>query len=174
MGILGRRARSERSDRFRYRLKLLRWAAGTISTSAARLATAVFRLELAARVGTEQLARVEPVVRRGALQDFRKRSGKFTHPRAAPVPERRALRNFVEAQHFLHAAVAVRCDRKDLAGQRFLVVEAHDDVVMKLALSPMIDEIVSAESRAQRLEQISRTIGTGQGLNGLTAASRGV
>lgn len=106
------------------------------------------------------------MVRRGALQNRRKRSREFTHPRAAPMPERRTRGHLVEADDLFDAAVTIRCDRKDLSGQRFALVNAHDHVVVELTLLPMIDEIVSTESLAQRLEQISEHHGIGEGLKG--------
>ena len=120
--------------------------------AASRLTAAVFRLQLAARIRAEKLARIEPVVRRRSPQDRRKRARELADAWAAPMPQRRARGDLVEAEDLFDAAVAIRCDRKDLARQRFLVLHAHDDVVVKLTLPPMIDEIVVSKSPAQRLE----------------------
>ena len=104
--------------------------------------------------------------RRHPRQDRREGSRKIAHTGAAPMPEGRSLGDLVEAEHFFDAAVAIRCDRKDSPGQRLAIADAHDDIVMKLTLFPVIDELVRSVAGAERFEQGSEDHGIGEGLNG--------
>lgn len=54
---------------------------------------------------------------------------------AALVPQRCALRHLCEAEHFLHAAVAVGCDDEDrLWDVGLRVVDTHDSLVVERSL----------------------------------------
>jgi dihydroxyacetone kinase len=71
------------------------------------------------------------------------------------VPEGAATRHIVEREDFLHAAVAVGGDDEHEAlcvGRRGLG-HAEDHVVVKLALRPVGDQIVSAEATLNLVEQ---------------------
>ena len=82
------------------------------------------------------------------------------------MPESGSRRDLVETEHLFDAAVAIRCDRKDFAGQSFGIADTHDDVVVKLTLLPVVDNLVRSESGAERFEQGSEDHRIGEGLNG--------
>jgi hypothetical protein len=61
------------------------------------------------------------------------------------MPKSVSLGYAVERQEFLHAAVAICCHDKHRPGQRGLRAwEAKNDVVMELALRPVVDVFDSA------------------------------
>lgn len=130
--------------------------------------------QLAPRIRCEQLARVEPVhghrarERRGGL------ARKIGASRTAVRPERGAVGRRVEREDLLHAAVAVRRDDEDETRR-----ETNDDVVMELALRPMIDELERTDRFEERAEhertgeRIDESLERhGDGNMGLTGAAR--
>ncbi|MCU0683663.1 MAG: hypothetical protein MUF34_15715 [Polyangiaceae bacterium] len=73
---------------------------------------------------------------------------------AALVPEGAALGQIGEAEHLFDAAVAVGGDDEHRARQaRAARLDTQHDVVVKLALLPVIDEFVGAAELAHRVEQ---------------------
>jgi hypothetical protein len=114
------------------------------------LPLAVLLAELAAGVRTEEVARIEPVRRDRATEERRKLTGEIRDVRAAPMPEGPAIGHRLESEHLLHAAVAVgRHDEDDS------VRDSNDDVVVELALLPVVEELVAAVPRAKLLEERS-------------------
>ena len=88
------------------------------------------------------------MVRDGSPEHRREVAGEVGDMRAAPVPERRAVGDAVEGEHLLHAAIAVGGHDEDLSAGN-----AHDDVMMKLPLPPVAEELVSTVSRAELVEE---------------------
>ncbi len=84
---------------------------------AALLPLPILGAELAAGVRAEELARIEPVLRSGSSKDRRQIPAKIGNAGAAVVPEPGAIRHLLEAEDLLYAAVAVRGDDEDTAGQ---------------------------------------------------------
>ena len=104
--------------------------------------------ELAAGVGAEQIARVEPVSCDGPAEHRAKVAREVGDARAAPVPQCPALRSALEGEHLFHAAVAVRRDDEDDS-----VRKPYDDVVMKLSLLPVIEQLVASVLRSEVVEE---------------------
>jgi hypothetical protein len=104
-------------------------------------------------IGEQKLAGVEPVDGRCSGEDWEELTRKIRVRRAAPVPERKAIRHGIEAEDFLHPAVAVR--RDDQGVPRQLTPRSghtHDHVVVKLPLVPVIDELISPPPVANPVE----------------------
>ena len=59
------------------------------------------------------------------------------------MPQSRSLRHLIKAEDLFHTAVAVRCDHENVA-THFVCRRrnAKDNVVMKLPLLPMIEQLV--------------------------------
>ena len=70
------------------------------------------------------------------------------------VPEGEAIRQVGEGKDLLHAAVAVRSDDEDATRQdgRGGLGQPEDDVVVELALRPVVDQVVAAEAALHFLE----------------------
>jgi hypothetical protein len=122
---------------------------------AALLPASMLGPQLASRVGGEQLARVEPMLRDCAREDRVKLAAKLRDVRAAVVPEGAAVRHVREREDLLYAAVAVRGDNEDVAwqGGRRRLGQAKDDVVMELALRPVGHEVITPEAALHLVEQ---------------------
>lgn len=70
------------------------------------------------------------------------------------MPQGPSLGCFVEAQELLDSTVAVGGDNKDLAREICIgSIHAQNNVVVKLALFPMLKERVPAVSAAQHAEK---------------------
>ena len=81
-------------------------------------------------------------------------SGKVGVFWAAPMPKRKALRHVGEREHFFDAAVAVSGDDQNVTAEIWLGARyAHDQVVMKFALLPMIDQLVAAPATSHVFQQ---------------------
>ncbi len=102
------------------------------------------RHELAACLGTEKLARIEIVHRTFARDERGQRQGFELRLWTALVPKRVALGDLGEERDFLHAAVAIRAHDQDRSFEPARRREPQDDVVMKLPLFPMREELVAA------------------------------
>jgi signal peptidase II len=108
----------------------------------------------ASRVRAEELARVEPVRSRCGRQDVGQLAGELGVLRAARVPESKSVGNVGEAKHFFDSAVTVRAHDENRPGKigrgRW---DPHDDVVVELALLPMIHELVSTPAVANAIQE---------------------
>jgi hypothetical protein len=129
----------------------------------------VLGAQLAARVCPQQLARVEPVLGGGAREDGREIAVELGHVRAAVMPERGAVGDLGEAEDLLDPAVAVGGDDEDSAGQvgPRTVGQRQDQVVVKLALRPVRDEVVAAEASREVVEQCAEHEMAGELVDGL-------
>ena len=112
--------------------------------------------ELASGVVEQELAGVEIVM--GAREREHRNELPFELGRvwATRLPEGRAVGHLAKAEHLFHAAVAVRGNDENRPGQATEVAHTDDDVVVKLALCPMLDELVPPVSFAQPLQQGSQ------------------
>lgn len=122
--------------------------------TAAALPLAKLVAVLAPRVGEQELARVEPMHGEGSSQQAELSSREFRIFGTALVPQRHPVRNLCEAKHLFDSAVAVR--RNDQHRTRQLtrsLGNANHYVVMKLALLPVVNELVPPPSLAHALEK---------------------
>lgn len=128
----------------------------------------MLRPKLAPRVGSEQLTRVEPVLRLRTPQDRRELASELRHGRTSRVPQRSAVRYLREAEDLFDATVAVR--RDDQHGARGLSARRLGDpqhhVVVELALGPVGDELVAAEEARQLVEDGTEDQATGEVFDG--------
>lgn len=108
--------------------------------------------ELAAGVFEEQLAGVEVMHGRGARAKRRKVALELRIVGASPPPQGPTIRNLVEEQELLDPAIAVRGN-----DQHLVVGQAQDDVMVELALRPVIDQRVSTVLGVQTAQQVSQT-----------------
>lgn len=70
------------------------------------------------------------------------------------MPKCIAVGDGVEEERLFHAGIAVRGDDEDGAGKRSIFARnANDDVVVKLALRPMVYELVATESPPNLVEK---------------------
>ena len=100
------------------------------------------------RASDRSRSRIEPMVPDGSPEHRREVAGEVRDVRAAPVPERPAIRNGLEGEDLLYAAVAVgRDDEDDVVGK------AHHDIVIELALLPVVEELVSSMPRSKIVEE---------------------
>lgn len=121
--------------------------------ASAALPLSEFLTILAARVGAQQLTRIEPVLRARRSHQRRRIARKLWIVRAARMPQGAALWKRFEARDFFHAAIAVRGHNQNLATQsRSCSFHAQDHVVVKLALLPMIDELVCPPTTTNFIE----------------------
>jgi hypothetical protein len=107
---------------------------------------------LATRIGTEKLARVEPVLRSRDGQDVWEGSRKLRIVRASGVPQRFLGRQFGKTQNLFHASVAVGRDDKDRSGKVGRASHTNDYVVVKLPLLPMIEQLVRSPAMTKGVE----------------------
>ena len=112
--------------------------------------------------GCQQLTRVEPVQRPHRIEHGRQVARELAVVGATVVPQGAAVRQRSEAKDFLHAAVAVGRDDQDAPGQRRASRHPHHDVVVKLALLPVVDQVVAAGAgpgapTAARRDQVAET-----------------
>jgi hypothetical protein len=113
--------------------------------------------ELAASVGPEELAWVEPVLGDRSAEDGRQSAPERWNPRTAMVPERAPVGDLGEGEHLFDPPVAVRGDDEDRPRKirGGALGQAQDEVVMELALHPVGDELVAAVPRDQVFEERS-------------------
>ena len=116
----------------------------------------MLRQQLASCVGHEQLARIEPVHGHGTSKRLRGRRRELGIRRTSQRPKRAALRNFGKRQNLFDAAIAVRRYDEDWPRKRAVdlgFVNAENDIMMKLALRPVRDELERAELLAHFFEK---------------------
>ena len=92
-------------------------------------------------------ARIEVMKGHRAIERGDRPSRKLRVLGTAVVPERPAIRDFGEAEHLLHAAVAVGRDDQERAREAEIGRHAQHDVVVEFTLLPVIDEVVAARVR---------------------------
>ena len=112
-------------------------------------------LQLAACIIREQLARIEPVLSSGDGQNPRRGSRELVAVRTSHLPKSAAIWRLVQAEHFFDAAVAVRAHDQHWAGQVADILCAQNHVVMKLALRPVIKQLVRSAASLQCLKQLA-------------------
>jgi hypothetical protein len=88
-----------------------------------------------------------------APENGRERPLKLSIFGAAPTPESAPVGHVFETEHLLDAPVAVGRHDEDLPRERACVRHAHHDVVVKLALLPVIEQLVPAVVRADLIEE---------------------
>jgi len=70
------------------------------------------------------------------------------------MPEGQGVHRLVEAENFFHATIAVRGNDQVLARQTWLGVrDTHENVVMKLALLMMHDQVIASPIAAYTFEE---------------------
>lgn len=84
------------------------------------------------------------------------------------MPQSAAVGHVVEGEDLLHAAVAVGRDDEDRSSRAGAVGsdDSHHDIVMKLALLPVIEEFVATATSTQFFEKRAENERIGQLLNG--------
>jgi hypothetical protein len=138
--------------------------------TAADLTLTVGSLELAARIGRQKLTGVEPMIGDRSSQEWREGSRKLGDLRTTPVPKRQSTGDFVEAEDLFDATVAVRGYHENTPGKaRRASTEAHDHIVVKFALFPVIDEYVRSETATDLFQQRSQNECIGKLLNNVLA-----
>ena len=121
--------------------------------TAAELTFSELGAELAARVWSEQLAWIKPVLGGDAREYRGQFSGKIGDVGTALVPKSRAAGCLVKAEYFLDAAVAVSSDDEDAAREITRGGQVQHDVVVELALDPVGEDFVTTVARRQVLKQ---------------------
>ncbi len=124
--------------------------------------------ELAARVGEQQLTWIEPVQRCRSQQRDRRRLGEIPVLRTAERPERASRRYVVEAEDLFHAAVAVGGDDEDTSRQvadARARREANHEIVMELALCPVLEELERAVRATHVVEERAEDEGCGKSVD---------
>jgi len=82
------------------------------------------------------------------------------------VPERGAIGGLTEREDFLHTTVAVRGDDKNLSGDISAArVDANHGVVMKLALLPVIEQLVATSAATNLVKKSPESQLRGESLN---------
>jgi hypothetical protein len=69
------------------------------------------------------------------------------------TPQSASRRGLVEAEDLLDAAVAVRGHDQDRPRQLALRIDSEQQIVMKLTLLPMVEDLVATESPAHVVEE---------------------
>ena len=110
---------------------------------------------VAGKRNDQQLARIEPVLSSGDGQNPRRGSRELVAVRTSHLPKSAAIWRLVEAEHFFDAAVAVRAHDQHWAGQVADILCAQNHVVMKLALRPVIKQLVRSAASLQCLKQLA-------------------
>src|SRR5690348_11565811 len=91
---------------------------------------------------------------RGGSERSWELSAKFRILGAAPVPEREAVRQVIERKYFFDAAVAVGGYHEHFATEIGTgALDSDHHVVMKLALLPVVDELVATPALPYLFEQ---------------------
>lgn len=100
-------------------------------------------------------------------EDRPQRASELAHVGAAVVPERATVGHLREREHLFDAPVAVRGNDENASGQPRSggLGEPEHDVVMKLALSPVGDEVVAAKAPLHRGEQTAENQAPGEGFH---------
>jgi hypothetical protein len=117
------------------------------------LTFAMFGPVFAPGIWPEQLAGVEPVHCPDSGQNRRELAAKLEILRTPMVPEGIVVRRLRKAEYFLHASVAVRGHDEHRAGQPTRGLDPHDQIMMKLAALPVLENVVAAEIAPQSVEQ---------------------
>jgi hypothetical protein len=125
----------------------------------------VLRPQLAASIGQQELARIEPVHGLRAREDRREITLKFRAFRAAILPQGASVRRRVKTQDLLHPAIAVRGDHQKMAWQPVRWVHPEEHVVVELSLLPMREELEPTEGAPELVEQRSEDQGLSEGID---------
>lgn len=120
--------------------------------TATHLALPKLGSQLAARVGLEELARVEPVLGCLSHQHRGDRPRELCILGATQTPQAKPTGYFRKTRDLFDAAVAVRRNDQDVTGKARAGGNSKHHVVMKLALLPVVDKFVAAELRSQQIQ----------------------
>jgi len=132
--------------------------------AAAELSFSKLLSELTSCVGRKQLTRIEPMVSDSSVEDDRQLAEKLGTLRAAKSPKTESVRRTLQRDDLFDAAVAVSGDDENRAREERSGWDAKDDVVMKLALLPMVHELVGTEDVDQQVEEGAQHHGVGETL----------
>lgn len=113
----------------------------------------MFWFQLAACVGRQERAGIEPVDGACGAAERRKRSAELWIVWAPAAPQGISCRQFVEAQDLFYAAIAVRGDDDDPAWERRAGRQSQEEIVVELTLLPMVQELVAPASGAERSQE---------------------
>jgi hypothetical protein len=121
--------------------------------AAALLALAMLWLVLAASIRSEKLTRIEPVNGLRAAENGRQVAMELRIPGTPMTPKSASCRWLTEAKNFLHATVAVRGDHQDRARQPVPRINSENQIMMKLALLPVVDDLVATVPTSHVVEE---------------------